>query len=220
MLPRGEAPETIGERAHRWTYGVFLVALLHDLDRSLGRIEVSMRIGAGPLRPWSPLGTAAPESGATCYRVEVHGDDSPRVVRHPMLPFVLLGRWVPTEILGWLAGDRALLDELHTCLSGEDPVDAGAIAALVQRAEAAVQQLFGDRENSGASAPSGGADQRTAARDSNRGREYAADSAPDDEFAVPPDPTASRFAPEAAVVVPGGRGESACPRHLLRRTPM
>ena len=30
ILPRGAAPEVIGAQAHRWTYAVFVAALLHD----------------------------------------------------------------------------------------------------------------------------------------------------------------------------------------------
>ncbi len=35
ILPRGAAPEVIGAQAHRWTYAVFVAALLHD-DRHEG----------------------------------------------------------------------------------------------------------------------------------------------------------------------------------------
>ena len=31
ILPRGAAPEVIGAQAHRWTYAVFVAALLHDI---------------------------------------------------------------------------------------------------------------------------------------------------------------------------------------------
>ncbi|MBX9606537.1 MAG: TraI domain-containing protein [Gammaproteobacteria bacterium] len=42
ILPRNTPPETLGALAHRWTYAVFVAALLHDLDRD--HAEASMRL--------------------------------------------------------------------------------------------------------------------------------------------------------------------------------
>jgi hypothetical protein len=42
ILPRNTPPETLGALAHRWTYAVFVAALLRDLDRD--HAETSMRL--------------------------------------------------------------------------------------------------------------------------------------------------------------------------------
>ena len=42
ILPRDTPPETLGALAHRWTYAVFVAALLRDLDRD--HAEASMRL--------------------------------------------------------------------------------------------------------------------------------------------------------------------------------
>ena len=48
ILPRGAAPEVIGAQAHRWTYAVFVAALLHD-TRHEGRAEQLLNRFVPPL---------------------------------------------------------------------------------------------------------------------------------------------------------------------------
>ena len=48
---------------------------------------------------------------------------------------LLLNRYVPPEILEWLAADHLLTRELNAFLSGDEGAPTGAIADLVQRAE-------------------------------------------------------------------------------------
>lgn len=100
ILPPGAAPEAIGEQAHRWTYAVFVAALLHGV-RSTAKSERD-------------------ESSAAR----------------------LLNRYVPTEILEWLALDGGLMRELNAFLSGKETAHDGVIGRLVRRAE--VQAMRGD----------------------------------------------------------------------------
>jgi hypothetical protein len=48
ILPRGAAPEVIGAQAHRWTYAVFVAALLHDAMEDCGvtKMDLIERFGA------------------------------------------------------------------------------------------------------------------------------------------------------------------------------
>jgi hypothetical protein len=54
ILPRGAAPEVIGAQAHRWTYAVFVAALLRDLPYVSDGMRVWMAMGTGVPRAWNP----------------------------------------------------------------------------------------------------------------------------------------------------------------------
>jgi hypothetical protein len=44
ILPRGAAPEAIGAHAHRWTYAVFVVALLHVVGRNAMDVSIKASV--------------------------------------------------------------------------------------------------------------------------------------------------------------------------------
>ncbi len=141
ILPRGAAPEVIGELAHRWTYAVFVAALLCDAGRVDAGLRVWISDGAERLRVWRPMEGSMRECGASHYRVEalsagvLSGDRDP-VAPDPVDPAYsalalrLFERRVPAAIREWLDKDQALMAELHACLTGQ--VDkAGAIGSLL-----------------------------------------------------------------------------------------
>jgi len=136
VLPRGAAPEVIGELAHRWSYAVFVAGLLHDIGKPVADLRVQMRCPDGTLRPWSPLGEALPACRATGYRVEFMARGARDYEWHGRLPVLLLNRIVPASMLGWLAADVALMRELLACLSADKAAPGGAILDLVRRADA------------------------------------------------------------------------------------
>ncbi|MBI4294449.1 MAG: TraI domain-containing protein [Betaproteobacteria bacterium] len=136
ILPRGASPEAIGEQAHRWTYAVFVAALLHDVDRAIADLRVVMRKGAAGSEAWSPLGGSMLACGATSYRVEFTERVSRRYELHGKVPVLLFNRVVPESILEWLYAEGALVRELPSQLAGDEAGDDGALHQLVCRADA------------------------------------------------------------------------------------
>lgn len=137
ILPSGGAPEDIMRLEHRWTYAVFVAALLHNIERLIADLRVTLY---GPRldvpKIWTPLSGPMGECGATYYSVEfpVKGERDESL--HARLPVFLLERWVPQDILRWLSIDRELMFELMATLAGDQACGSGAIRQLVLRAEA------------------------------------------------------------------------------------
>jgi len=135
ILPRGAPPEAIGEQAHRWTYAVFVSALLHEVGKPIADLRVVIRKGATCTKQWSPLAGSMLASGATSYRVEFIERISARCELHGKLPVLLLNRFVPESILGWLSADGALVRELLSHLAGDRAGEEGVLHELVSRAD-------------------------------------------------------------------------------------
>lgn len=129
LLPVGAAPEEIPERKHRWTYAVFLAALLHDIGRPIADIQVKLKEGA----LWQPLAGSMLEQGVKQYKLnfELRKRD---YELHKRLPIILFQRLVPAHVLTWLAQDSDLMKELTSYLSGDDS-NAGAIKEIVTKAD-------------------------------------------------------------------------------------
>jgi integrating conjugative element relaxase (TIGR03760 family) len=136
ILPRGAAPEAIGEQAHRWTYAVFVAALLHEVGKPIADSRVAIRKGAAGSELWSPLAGSMLACGATSYRVEFAEHALRRYELHGKLPVLLLNRFVPESILGWFSADGALVRELLSHLAGDKAGDEGVLHELVSRADA------------------------------------------------------------------------------------
>lgn len=136
ILPKGAAPEEIVEQAHRWTYAVFVAALLHDVGKPLADLRVHMRSDAWPNEPWSPLAGSMTARGATSYRVEFAAHDTRSDQLPAKLPVLLLQRFVPAHFLGWLSEDRELMRALLGLLAGEEMAKRGVLHQLVARADA------------------------------------------------------------------------------------
>lgn len=131
LLPVGAPPEEIPARKHRWTYAVFLAALLHDIGRPIADINVVVYRSGKACGKWHPLAGSMPEQGITEYSLnfEVRRDYE----LHRKLPIVLFQRLVPPNILAWLAEDAALMAELTTYLSGEKT--PGALLEIAVKAD-------------------------------------------------------------------------------------
>jgi hypothetical protein len=136
ILPRGAAPEVIGAQAHRWTYAVFVAALLHDVGKSLAGQPVMIQDGQGVRAPWAPLAGSMPACGAVYYRLGLPGSAVMHGAPYAGLPMSLLNQVVPPSVLDWLAADPGLMRELTAFLSGDPSVRAGAISGLALRAAA------------------------------------------------------------------------------------
>lgn len=136
ILPRGAAPEIIGAQAHRWTYAVFVAALLHDVGHALAGLRVLIRGEQGVLEQWAPLAGSMFACGASYYRVELPGNAATQGALYASLSLSLLDCIVPPTVRDWLAADPGLMRELTAFLSGDPSVRAGAISGLVLRAAA------------------------------------------------------------------------------------
>jgi len=132
LLPVGAPPEEIPARRHRWTYAVFLAALLHDIGRPMADINVQVRRSNKPFGKWQPLAGSMLDQGLTHYTLDF------KVTRdydqHKKLPIVLFQQLVPAHVLAWLAEDVALMGELTHYLSGEEQTK-GALREIVTRAD-------------------------------------------------------------------------------------
>ncbi|MBC7707064.1 MAG: TraI domain-containing protein [Rhodoferax sp.] len=71
ILPRGAPPEVIGAQAHRWTYAVFVAALLRDLPQVSHVMRVWTQIGVGVYRAWSPSEGSMRVWGALGYGIQI-----------------------------------------------------------------------------------------------------------------------------------------------------
>jgi hypothetical protein len=135
ILPRGAAPEVIGEHMHRWTYGVLIAGLLGDAGKTLAGVRVQLRLASGGVRVWDPLEGSMGACGAVSYWVMAPVVDVEVGGRLDGLAVQLLNRLVPPPVLAWLAADGILMGELKACLSGECAARSGAIGHLVCRAK-------------------------------------------------------------------------------------
>ncbi len=70
MLPPGAPTETQQRAQHRWTYAVFLAALLHDLGKAAHDLRIAYDSAAQSNSVWNPLVGSLLELGATSYRVD------------------------------------------------------------------------------------------------------------------------------------------------------
>ncbi len=149
ILPPGVAPEDIQRREHRWTFGVFLAALLHDVGKPLAdmRVVIAKQVGEGI---WSPLAGDMVACGALRYRVTFDVTSHAVVGRsgvrdyaaHQRLGVFLMQRLVPQTTLTWLAEDDELLVQLTAFLSGEDKESALARIAIVADRESVRRDLL------------------------------------------------------------------------------
>lgn len=124
ILPRGAAPEVIGAQAHRWTYAVFVAALLRNLPYVSNGMRVWMAMGTGVPRSWNPAAGSMRACGALGYVVEPL---PPGVVPDPFdaaVAWEIFGRCVPAAIQDWLREDPALMADLRACLSGDADPDS------------------------------------------------------------------------------------------------
>ena len=135
-LPVSAPPEERERLKHRWTYGVLLAALLHDIGKPLVDLRVMLHgSDARTGTPWRAFAGAVTDApGATHYTVDFASPNERDYDEHRRLGYSLAQGFVPRHARLWLAEDPELMRELAAYLSGEPP--DGAIAGIVRRADA------------------------------------------------------------------------------------
>jgi integrating conjugative element relaxase (TIGR03760 family) len=129
MLPPGAPTEAQQRAQHRWTYAVFVAALLHDAGKAAHDLRIAYDTGTQSNTVWNPLVGSLLELGAMSYRVDFAHTATRSYAAHRRFPLVLLPKFVPAPVLGWLAEEGTLLQELADYLCGERR--DGALAELV-----------------------------------------------------------------------------------------
>jgi hypothetical protein len=138
----GETPERQAKMSARWTYGVLVAALLHDIGKPLSDLKIQLYSADTPLGPWT--GMAGPMSSSQSkhpnsisYAFSFNDDRS--YGAHQKLAVMLLQQFVPLSTLNWLSQDEKLMLELTQYLAGEevtktDPKN-GEISRLIKAAD-------------------------------------------------------------------------------------
>lgn len=135
VLPLGADPERLHELEHRWTFGVFIATLLHDIGRPVADLRVTAYPGnnAGTGRIWTPLAGTMREIQSTHYRVEFAEPGERDYATHTRLGMAMLPRIVPQPTMSWLSEDGALMAELAEYLYGA--AKTGALLDLARKAD-------------------------------------------------------------------------------------
>lgn len=132
ILPMDVPPEEVAARQDRWTYAVFLAALLHDVAKPLTDVRVSMygadRQDLGEWDAWlSPL---PPQ--CVWYSVRYRRSRDYRL--HQSAAFLQATRLIPEDALAWLASDRVALASWIDAMSGAADA-SNPIAAIAEAAD-------------------------------------------------------------------------------------
>ncbi|TAG49808.1 MAG: hypothetical protein EAZ30_02945 [Betaproteobacteria bacterium] len=134
-LPVGCSPEDRARRKHRWSVGVFLVALLHDIGKPITDVIVQFSdLSSTDLRRWQPLTGSMRDMGLKTYSVVFPGSGEREYRAHEKLGIVLLQRCAPAHVLSWLGEDAELMQSMFALLSG-DHEKAGVLAEIVRQAD-------------------------------------------------------------------------------------
>lgn len=133
-LPPGAATEERKRLEHRWTYAVFVAALLHDVGKPVTDVLVTLytndpRDG----RAWAPLAGPMRSFGAHWYSIAFADSSERDYQAHAKLGAMLLHSFVPARVSRWLAEDSDVLAQLLAYLSGEDK--DGALGSIIKRAD-------------------------------------------------------------------------------------
>lgn len=120
ILPFESAPEELGRTAHRWTYAVFMAALLSPAS-----------IVSGKSRGVVSTSGQAPDDHIQASR------SLPSVMAVQDMR-VVFGSIVPSVVHAWLREDQQLRAELMACLAGRI-LPGGVISTVISRASGRLQ---------------------------------------------------------------------------------
>ncbi len=134
MLPRATSLERVGAHAHRWTYAVFVAALLDTIETDGAAPDSACTTPRGEPGAHRPLVDAVlPCAGPRCG-IPVHVGEGLQGLPGNSTQH-LFEAWIPRFVRDWLGEDDALMAELHAWLNrAGDALAPGAIGELVLRA--------------------------------------------------------------------------------------
>jgi integrating conjugative element relaxase (TIGR03760 family) len=135
LLPQGAQPEDIQKHQHRWTYAIFLGALLHDIGKPLSDLTVKAFAGAKSFE-WNPVSGNLLQCGATGYRLQFR--DTREYGDHQRLAVVVMQRLVPQQAMQWLSVEPSVLKSLMTYLAGDA---GGEVPKALQSVKVGAQNL-------------------------------------------------------------------------------
>ena len=130
QLPKGVGPEERTKREHRWRYGVFIAALLHDVGKTLAMCQITLHFKNGDQKPWSPY--LGPMAKDTDY-YSIHFSQSKFYKLQQQLSVTLVDL-IPAIARDWLLQDMLLMNEIVAYLNG-DPYECGVIGEIVRQAD-------------------------------------------------------------------------------------
>ncbi|MDX9943323.1 MAG: MobH family relaxase [Azonexus sp.] len=133
ILPPNRQSDDVSQLKHRWTVGLIIAALLHDIGKPVSDVRVRLYGPGLDGLPWNAMAGSMLDAGASSYIVHFPTSSERDYEAHQKLGSLLMQRLVPSKTLSWLSVDRNLTDELFGYLAGED--DTGNLARLVKKAE-------------------------------------------------------------------------------------
>jgi len=131
LLPPNRAPEVVARESDRWTYGVFMAALFHDVGKPAMDLDVSIYDRAGrSLGRWKP--SAGPMNDLARYYIRFRSD---RLYEQHERIASFIGRiLLPDTALNWISEDHDLMSTLLAALAG-DFDHAGILGTIVSQAD-------------------------------------------------------------------------------------
>ncbi len=135
VLPAGRDAEDQSKHRHRWTAGIIIAALLHDVGKTITDLNVRLYGHTHRGTAWNALAGDMRTAQATDYSVDFPKTTDRDYRAHQRHGALLMQRLVPATTLTWLSEDPPLLVALMHYLAGEADSTANPIAALVSAAE-------------------------------------------------------------------------------------
>jgi len=131
LLPPNKAPEVMARESDRWTFGVFMAALFHDIGKPAMNLEVSMYDAAGrSLGLWTP--GAGPMKDVDRYYIRFRAD---RLYEQHERVASFVGRLLLPELaLNWICEDKDLMSGVLATLAG-DFDHADMLGVIVSQAD-------------------------------------------------------------------------------------
>lgn len=130
LLPPGAAPEDQHALEHRWTYGVFVGALLHDIAKAMCDLDIVAYVdNEKETTVWNPMTGSLVQLNARSYELSFPTRERD-YLSHQRLGVSLFQLCVPQPTVAWIGRDPNLLSELYDLLSNPD--NKGVLKELIQ----------------------------------------------------------------------------------------
>ena len=130
QLPKGVGPEERTKREHRWRYGVFIAALLHDVGKTLAMCQITLHLKNGDQKSWSPYMGQMPKT-TDYYSIRFSRSKFYKLQQYLS---VTLFDLIPATARDWILQDMQLMSELVAYLNG-NLYECGVIGEIVRQAD-------------------------------------------------------------------------------------